>query len=60
MLFRVQELNFSNQVVTGQLAQRSEMIAASAEKQGAVANQVVDSLVVIRDSVEETEQVSMS
>lgn len=42
---------------TGQLAQRSEMIAASAEEQGAVANQVADSLVVIRDSVEETEQV---
>lgn len=42
---------------TGQLAQRSEMIAAAAEEQGVVANQVADSLVVIRDSVEETEQV---
>ncbi len=42
---------------TGQLTQRSEMIAASAEEQGVVANQVADSLVVIRDSVEETEQV---
>lgn len=42
---------------TGQLAERSEMIAASAEEQGVVANQVADSLVVIRDSVEETEQV---
>lgn len=42
---------------TGQLAQRSEMIAASAEEQGLVAEQVADSLVAIRDSVEETEHV---
>lgn len=42
---------------TGHLAERSEMIAASAEEQGVVADQVADSLVAIRDSVEETEQV---
>lgn len=42
---------------TGQLAERSEMIAASAEEQGLVAEQVADSIVAIRDSVEETEQV---
>ena len=33
------------------------MIAAAAVEQGAVADQVADSLVAIRDSVEETEQV---
>ncbi len=42
---------------TGELAERSELIASAAEQQGAVANQVTDSLVVIRDAVEETEQV---
>ena len=42
---------------TGHLAERSEMIAAAAEEQGVVADQVADSLVAIRDSVEETEQV---
>ena len=33
------------------------MIAAAAEQQSTVASQVTDSLVVIRDAVEETEQV---
>lgn len=42
---------------TSNLAERSEMIAAASEEQGMVANQVADSLVAIRDSVEETEQV---
>jgi methyl-accepting chemotaxis protein len=42
---------------TGHLAERSEMIAAAAEEQGVVADQVADSLVAIRNSVEETEQV---
>lgn len=42
---------------TGNLAERSEMIAAASEEQGVVANQITDSLVAIRDSVEETEQV---
>ncbi len=40
----------------GQQAQLSDMIAA-AEQQSTVASQVTDSLVVIRDAVEETEQV---
>ena len=41
----------------GQQAQLSDMIAAAAEQQSTVASQVTDSLVVIRDAVEETEQV---
>lgn len=44
-------------VHTGQLAERSELIASAAEQQGVVANQVADSLLTIRDAVEETEQV---
>ena len=35
----------------------SDLIAAAAEQQSTVATQVTDSLVVIRDAVEETEQV---
>ena len=41
----------------GQQAQRGDMIAAAAEQQSHVASQVTDSLVVIRDAVEETEHV---
>jgi methyl-accepting chemotaxis protein len=41
----------------GQLAQRGDMIAAAAEQQSHVSSQVTDSLVVIRDAVEETEHV---
>jgi len=41
----------------GQQAQRSDMIAAAAEQQSHVSSQVTDSLVVIRDAVEETEHV---
>ena len=41
----------------GQQAQLSDLIAAAAEQQSTVATQVTDSLVVIRDAVEETEQV---
>ncbi|GAA4492167.1 methyl-accepting chemotaxis protein [Pseudaeromonas paramecii] len=43
---------------TGELAEHSDMIAAAAEQQTQVANQVTDALVVIRDAVEETEHVA--
>lgn len=59
----VQDAESANQefvaisVQIGQQAQLSDLIAAAAEQQSTVATQVTDSLVVIRDAVEETEQV---
>ena len=59
----VQDAEAANQefvaisVQIGQQAQLSDLIAAAAEQQSMVATQVTDSLVVIRDAVEETEQV---
>lgn len=41
----------------GHQAERSDMIAAASEQQSLVATQVTDSLMVIRDAVEETEMV---
>ena len=43
---------------TSELSEHSDMIAAAAEQQTQVANQVTDALVVIRDAVEETEHVA--
>lgn len=41
----------------GHQAERSDMIAAASEQQSLVASQVTDSLMIIRDAVEETEMV---
>ncbi|WP_024871326.1 methyl-accepting chemotaxis protein [Tolumonas lignilytica] len=43
---------------TGELSLHSEMIASASEEQTLVANEVSESLIVIRDAVEETEHVA--